>query len=291
MLPLTDFAPGKTNHVKRAESIEKSFVNLRFQAQQENWINFSQLILEMGAIAESFIEGEIKYSPSVQGRITPDGTVEILSTHDQILGGPDGQIYLGCRFPANENYRVELQNIGLAVGKKLSEKGALERFGVDFVVVDQGNGKWDIQAIEINLRKGGTTHPFMTLKLLTNGSYDLSTGLFYSQQGKPKYYVATDNLQKDSYRGLLPSDLMDIIAHHRLHFDSGTETGTVFHLMGCISQFGKLGLTSIGNSPEQAEEIHNRVIHVLDQETNNQINHYSLFSNYAFPIAEDTFGY
>jgi hypothetical protein len=61
--------------------------------------------------------------------------------------------------------------------------------------------------------------------------------------------------------------------------------------MGCISQFGKLGLTSIGNSPEQAEEIHNRVIHVLDQETNNQINHYSLFSNYAFPIAEDTFGY
>lgn len=291
LLPLTDFAPGKTNHVERAEAIEKTFVNLRFQAQQENWINFSQLILEMGAIAESFIEGEIKYSPSVQGRITPDGTVEILSTHDQILGGPDGQIYLGCRFPANENYRVELQDIGLAVGKKLAEKGALERFGVDFVVVDQGNGQWDIQAIEINLRKGGTTHPFMTLKLLTNGSYDLSTGLFYSQQGKPKYYVATDNLQKDSYRGLLPSDLMDIIAHHRLHFDSGTETGTVFHLMGCISQFGKLGLTSIGNSPEQAEEIHNRVIHVLDQETNNQINHYSLFSNYAFPIAEDTFGY
>ncbi|EFA69202.1 carboxylate-amine ligase [Cylindrospermopsis raciborskii S07] len=291
LLPLTDFAPGKTNHVERAEAIEKSFVNLRFQAQQENWITFSQLILEMGAIAESFIEGEIKYSPSVQGRITPDGTVEILSTHDQILGGPDGQIYLGCRFPANENYRVELQDIGLAVGKKLAEKGALERFGVDFVVVDQGNGKWDIQAIEINLRKGGTTHPFMTLKLLTNGSYDLSTGLFYSQQGKPKYYVATDNLQKDSYRGLLPSDLMDIIAHHRLHFESGTETGTVFHLMGCISQFGKLGLTSIGNSPEQAEEIHNRVIHVLDQETNNEINHYSLFSNYAFPIAEDSFGY
>jgi hypothetical protein len=65
--------------------------------------------------------------------------------------------------------------------------------------------KWDLQAIEINLRKGGTTHPFMTLKYLTNGRYDLSTGLFYSQQGQEKYYIASDNLQKDRYQGLMPT--------------------------------------------------------------------------------------
>lgn len=298
---LLDVSPHKNSHPpisqgqisqdKRVVTINNNFANLRFQAIQETWSNFSQRISELGAIVESFIEGEIKFSPSVQGRITPNGNVEILSTHDQILGGPDGQIYLGCRFPANEKYRVQLQNLGLQVGQKLAEKGALERFGVDFVVVDQGNGRWDIQAIEINLRKGGTTHPFMTLKLLTNGHYDLSTGLFYSQQGKAKYYVATDNLQKDRYRGLLPNDLMDIIAHHRLHFDSGTETGTVFHLMGCLSQFGKLGLTSIGDSPQQAEEIYNKVIKVLDQETSDEHNSYNLFSDYAFPIAGDTAGY
>jgi hypothetical protein len=288
---LLDVAPEKSSHNERVEKISSNFANLRFQATQETWSNFSQRIPELGAIVEAFIEGEIKYSPSVQGRITPDGKVEILSTHDQILGGPDGQIYLGCRFPANEKYRVELQNLGLQVGKKLAEKGALERFGVDFVVVDKGNGSWDIQAIEINLRKGGTTHPFMTLKLLTNGNYDISTGLFYSQQGKPKYYVATDNLQKDRYRGLLPNDLMDIIAHHRLHFDTGTETGTVFHLMGCISQFGKLGLTSIGDSPQQAEDIYNQVVQVLDQETSTENHNYDLFSDYAFPISGDTFGY
>ncbi|MEO3704609.1 peptide ligase PGM1-related protein [Trichormus azollae] len=289
--PLIDVAPGQSSHSQRVAAISYSFSNMRFQATQESWTNFYQRIPELGAIVESYIEGETKFSPSVQGRITPDGKVEILSTHDQILGGPDRQIYLGCRFPADENYRVKLQQLGLKVGKKLADKGILERFGVDFVTVNQGNAKWDIQAIEINLRKGGTTHPFMTLKLLTNGRYDLSTGLFYSQQGKHKYYVATDNLQKDHYRGLLPNDLMDIITHHRLHFDRGTETGTVFHLMGCLSQFGKLGLTSIGNSPQQAEDIYNKVVQVLDQETRGEHNYYALFSDYAFPIAGDTSGY
>ncbi|MEA5619655.1 peptide ligase PGM1-related protein [Cronbergia sp. UHCC 0137] len=289
--PLINASPGKASHQDRVSAIANSFPTLRFQATQETWANFSLRIPEIGAIVEAFVEGEIKRSPSFQGRINPSGEVEILSTHDQILGGPDGQIYLGCRFPADERYRLQLQELGLKVGKKLAEKGALERFGVDFIAVDQGNNQWDIQAIEINLRKGGTTHPFMTLKLLTNGRYDRSTGLFYSQQGRPKYYTATDNLQKPSYRGLLPNDLMDIIAHYRLHFDSGTETGTVFHLMGCLSQFGKLGLTSIGDSPQQAEDIYHKVVNVLDQETSQNNNNYSLFSDYAFPIAGDTSNY
>ncbi|YAF97769.1 MAG: peptide ligase PGM1-related protein [Nodularia sp. CChRGM 3473] len=285
--PMMDIAPGQVSRAHRVATISDRFSTLRFQAKKETWANFSSRIPELGAIAEAFVEGEIKRSPSVQGRITPTGEVEIVSTHDQILGGPDGQIYLGCRFPADPSYRLQLQQWGLKIGKKLSEKGAFERFGVDFITVDQGNGEWDIQAIEINLRKGGTTHPFMTLKLLTNGRYDLSTGLFYSQQGRPKYYIATDNLQKDRYRGLLPNDLMDIIAHHRLHFDSGTETGTVFHLMGCLSQFGKLGLTSIGDSPQQAEDIYNRVVKVLDEETRNDNHDLPLFSDYTFPIAWD----
>ena len=28
-----------------------------------------------------------------------------ISTHDQILGGDSGQIYLGCSFPARDDYR------------------------------------------------------------------------------------------------------------------------------------------------------------------------------------------
>ncbi|HEY9646905.1 MAG TPA: peptide ligase PGM1-related protein, partial [Chroococcidiopsis sp.] len=261
--PLQQVAPGIGTREERLDTILDRFHHLSFQCASETWANFGSRIPELGAIVESFIEGENKRSPSVQGRITPAGDVEILSTHDQILGGPDGQIFLGCSFPAADAYRLQLQDYGWRVGKRLAEKGALERFSVDFVAVyqpEQPEQPWDLQAIEINLRKGGTTHPFMTLKLLTSGHYDYGTGLFYNQQGTAKYYVATDNLASARYKGLLPNDLMDIIASHNLHFDSTTKTGTVFHMIGCLSEFGKVGLTTIGNSPAEAESIYQQVI-------------------------------
>ncbi|HEY9626518.1 MAG TPA: peptide ligase PGM1-related protein [Coleofasciculaceae cyanobacterium] len=273
--PLQSVAPGLASSPERVAAITDRFAFLSFQTDTETWENFGSRIPELGAIVEAFIEGEEKRSPSVQGKITPAGEVEILSTHDQILGGPDGQVFLGCHFPADEAYRVRLHRFGMQVGEALAAKGALERFSLDFIAVRQpaptadAPEDWDIQAIEINLRKGGTTHPFMTLKLLTHGRYDFATGTFYNQEGKPKYYVATDNLQKDAYKGLSPRDLMDIIAQHNLHFNSNTETGTVFHLIGCLSEFGKLGLTSIGNSPQEAEIIYQKVIQALDQETRN----------------------
>jgi PGM1 C-terminal domain len=257
------------SHADRVFVISQAFHTLSFQGHNETWAKFQAKIGHLGAIVEAFVEGEGKQSPSVQGCIRPTGEVEILSTHDQILGGPDGQIFLGCQFPAAAGYRRQLQELGLEIGKNLALKGAIERFGVDFIAVPTTDGNWELQAIEINLRKGGTTHPFMTLKFLTNGYYKLADGLFYSQQDKPKYYVASDNLQHPQYRGLLPNDLMDIIAHHRLHFDTSTETGTVFHLMGCLSEFGKVGLTSIGNSLAEAQQIYRRVEEVLDRETQN----------------------
>ncbi|MEQ8540277.1 MAG: peptide ligase PGM1-related protein [Coleofasciculus sp. D1-CHI-01] len=267
---IPEAAPGKASHDQRVAAIHEDLDHLGFQASNETWSQFSSRIPELGAIVEVFIEGENKRSPSVQGYITPNGDVKILSTHDQILGGPDGQIYLGCRFPADAAYRLPLQQMGIKVGEALAEKGAIERYGVDFVAVhqpEQGENVWDLQAIEINLRKGGTTHPFMSLRYLTNGHYDASTGLFHSQQGRQKYYIATDNLQRDHYRGLMPNDLMDIITHYRLHFDSSTRTGNVFHLMGALSEFGKLGLTCIGDSPPEAEAFYNQVMQVLDHET------------------------
>lgn len=255
------------SHTERVQAISQAFPQLSFQGHNETWTNFRTKIGHLGAIVEAFVEGAGKQSPSVQGCITPTGKVEILSTHDQILGGPDGQIFLGCQFPAAEGYRRQLQDLGLEIGKNLAAKGAIERFAVDFIAVPNSDGNWDLHAIEINLRKGGTTHPFMTLKFLTNGYYQMDDGLFYSQQGKPKYYVASDNLYQPHYRGLLPNDLMDIIAHHRLHFDTSTETGTVFHLLGCLSEFGKVGLTSIGNSLAEAQQIYQKVEQVLDLET------------------------
>ena len=266
--PIQDRAPHECDRHETVTALAKQLESMSFQAKGETWETFSTRIPELGAIVEAFVEGDMKRSPSVQGYIRPSGEVEIVSTHDQILGGPDGQVYMGCYFPADADYRLQLQDLGLKVGEALAARGAMERYGVDFITVqDPETQIWDIQAIEINLRKGGTTHPFMTLRLLTNGTFDYNTGLFLSQQDRAKYYIATDNLQKEQYKGLLPNDLMDIIAQERLHFDSSTRTGSVFHLMGALSEFGKLGLTSIGNSLEEAKEIYDRVQSVLDRET------------------------
>lgn len=268
--PLADAAPGKASHEERVAAIERALPELRFQCKTETWDSFEQKIEELGAIAEAFIEGEEKYSPSVQGRVTPKGDVEILSTHDQVLGGPDGQIFLGCTFPADAAYRMALQEMGRKVGENLAIKGALERYSVDFIAVrnpENEENPWELNAIEINLRKGGTTHPFMALKLLTNGTYSLEDGKFYTKNGQAKYYRASDNLQNQAYKGLLPNDLMDIIMGEQLHFSSIDGVGVVFHLMGCLSEHGKLGLTCIGNTPQEAEDIYEQVVATIDQAT------------------------
>src|SRR5205823_3948557 len=95
-------------------------------------------------------------------------------THDQLLGGPSGQSYLGCTFPADSGYASLITREAAKVGQRLAKEGVIGRFALDFVVV-RSNGKWDPYAIEINLRKGGTTHPFLTLQFLTDGAYDPET--------------------------------------------------------------------------------------------------------------------
>ena len=97
-------------------------------------------------------------------RALPDGTVELLSTHDQLLGGASGQKYLGCVFPADPGYAAKIAEPAMVVGRHLAQRGVLGRFAVDFVTVKDESGAWTPYAIELNLRKGGTTHPFLTLQ-------------------------------------------------------------------------------------------------------------------------------
>jgi hypothetical protein len=223
---------------------------------------------KMGGIVEEFIEAEEKQSPSAQLRIGPHGDVLPISTHDQILGGPSGQVFLGCRFPARDDYRMAIQEAGQKVGQQLSAHGVVSRFGVDFLVHrDSPKAPWQTTALEINLRMGGTTHPYLALQFLTGGSLDLATGLFLAPSGQAKYYKATDNLYSDRYRGLLPEDLVDLLTINKLHYSHGSESGVLFHLIGALSEFGKLGLTAIANSPAQVDELYAHTLEVLDRET------------------------
>ena len=240
---------------------------LKFEAPLEHWDSFSEKYTEMGGVVEEFIEGENKQSPSAQCRVNAIGEPQVISTHDQVLGGPSGQVFLGCTFPAEDAYRMPIQESGGRVAQVLAEKGVIGRFGIDYVSVPDRDGGWDHYAIEVNLRKGGTTHPFLTLKFLTAGNYSLEDGLFYAPSGRPKYYFATDTLQSDRYIGLRPSDLMEIAVYHGLHFHGPTERGVVFHLIGALSEFGKVGLVCIGDNPRQCQFLYKQTLQVLDEET------------------------
>src|SRR5262245_52513260 len=191
--------------------------------------------VDSGGIGEEQISGREIRSPSVQLRVTPQGEIEILSTHDQILGGPKGQSYLGCRFPADFGYAAAITTEARSVGLRLAKEGVIGRFAIDFVVVRDSAHGWTPYAIELNLRKGGTTHPFLTLQFLTDGQYDPATALFRTPLGKEKHLVATDHLESSSLRALSLDDLFDIVARHGLHFDQARQTGVVFHMMSCLT--------------------------------------------------------
>lgn len=259
---------GLTTHAALSRKIyEQLPQTLAFEAPMETWDAFIEKYAEMEGVVEAWVEGEHKMSPSVQCRVNALGEPQVISTHDQMLGGASGQVFMGCTFPAADAYRLPIQHAGALVASELADRGVIGRFGIDFVSVLQEDGSWNHQAIEVNLRKGGTTHPFLSLKFLTSGELNLEDGLFYAPSGKPKYYFATDTMQKESYKGLLPEDLVDIAVFHGLHFHGPTERGVVFHLIGALSEFGKLGLVAIGDNIQQAQFLYRQTLQVLDDAT------------------------
>jgi len=256
-----------TDSVERLKQIRANLPNLKFEAALEHWDSFKEKYKDMGGVVEMFVEGKHKLSPSSQCRVNALGKAVPISTHDQVLGGSTGQVFLGCTFPAHPSYRMEVQHYGMQVAEELAKRGAMGRFATDFVSVPKQNGDgYDHYAIEVNLRKGGTTHPFSTLRFLTDGHYDPITGEFYAQNGQAKCYFASDTLQSEDFKGLFPSDLIDMALFHDLHFHRNTERGTVFHLMGALSEFGKLGMVCIGNNLKQAKFLYKNASKVLHTE-------------------------
>lgn len=250
------------------EQVRKSIrTGLKIVAGDLSYDAFINKYKEMGGIVEAFVEGEIKESPSVQCRITPLGVSEVLSTHDQELSGESGQVYVGASFPASSEYAVDIGNMGKKVSDVLLKKGVLGRFAVDFISVKEKDG-WKHYPIEINLRKGGTTHPFLMLQFLTDGIYNPEDGLYYTSKGSlTRYYFSSDNLKSDKYIGLTPHDLIDIAMMNDLHYDGTTQEGVMFHLIGALSQYGKLGVVCVGSTPERAKGYYEKIVEVLERES------------------------
>jgi PGM1 C-terminal domain len=219
---------------------------------------------DQGGIVEQRIEGAAFRSPSVQLRISPAGQVDIMSTHDQVLGGAHGHTYFGCHFPADQEYAADIAAEALKVGRRLAREGAIGRASVDFVSV-QTEERWQSYAVEINLRCGGTTHPLFALTALTDGAYEPLSGEYRTRFGDLKHYAATDHLDSAAYRSLTPDDLFDVVAERDLGWDSERETGVVLHMASALAVAGRIGLTAIGDTLEEARARYYDVKAALDE--------------------------
>ena len=102
------------------DEVRAALHDLEFSVPTETPEIYLDKYARMGGIVEEFIEAPEKTSPSCQLRISPAGEVAPLSTHDQILGGASGQVFLGCTFPAHDDYRKLVQEAGVRVGRVLA---------------------------------------------------------------------------------------------------------------------------------------------------------------------------
>ena len=249
-----------------AAAITERLLGMQLESEKLTLDVYLAAFEEHGGIVEERITGITLMSPSVQMRALPDGTVELLSTHDQLLGGKSGQKYLGCVFPADPGYAALIAEPAMVIGRHLAKLGVLGRFAVDFVTVLDEAGKWTPYAIELNLRKGGTTHPFLTLQFLTDGRYDGERGVYLTPSGSSKYLVATDHFEDERLKSLTVADLFDIVVNEGLHFDQARRTGVVFHMICCLTECGRVGLTAVGDDPGDAQRIFELVQAVLLRE-------------------------
>ena len=214
-------------------------------------------------MVEEWIEAVEMRSPSAQLDIAPTGEVTLVSTHDQILGGSSGQSYLGCRFPAEPSYAPAIGRLAMRIGDRLAELGATGRCAIDFVVARDGCGTWRPYAIELNLRKGGTTQPYATLAHLTGGQYDADTATFLTPSGEPRHYVATDHLELEELRGLGCGGVLSLTRGTSLSFDRMRRCGPVFHMLSSIDELGRAGFTAIADSAASADAMYHSVQRTL----------------------------
>jgi hypothetical protein len=219
----------------------------------------------MGAVVEQFVAGSETRSPSAQLLISPAGTVRILSTQDQLFSGAANQIFVGGTFPADAEYRAEIQELALRVGKTLAAKSVVGLLSVDFLVSRTTAG-WRHYGLEINLRMGGGTAPYFVLHGLVEGELDTQSGSYLGPDGEPRCFFATDRLQHDRYRGLGPADVVDAALRNGLHYRGAIRGGAAFYMMGAL-EIGRLGVVAIDRTPTSATRRYQQVVAVLDAES------------------------
>ncbi len=263
----------RTDLTKLSALIKKNFQKYcRLEADDLEMERYIREFNRIGGIVEGYIDGKIKYSPSTQLFLSTEGSVSIVSTHEQILGGRDGQKYLGCTFPALDAHRKLIIKEAKKVGDWMVKKGMVGHFSIDFVTVKSVESEIPkIFPIEINLRKGGTTHPFRIAYYLTKSKYNKRDGILYC--GKtPIYYMARDVIESEKYKVFSSAELIKTVDKSKISFNKNTKKGVLIYMPGMISEYGRFGALAVGHTKEEAESYFKRMIKAVDLRATRKIN-------------------
>jgi hypothetical protein len=234
----------------RGNAVPRAALRRRIARAMPEWY---RLDLRAGGVVEELVSGTSFASPSAQVDIAPDGSVAVLSTHEQVLAGDTGQVYSGCHFPADPAYTGQLAEHAAAVGEVLASRGARGRLSIDFVAVRRR--RWEVFGIEVNLRKGGTTHPYTVLRNLVPGRFEAATGAWRADSGGVRCYTSTDSLTRPGWTGLPARAAIDAVEGAGLAFDRESGTGVVLHMLSGLAIDGRCGLTAIARTPAEGREL------------------------------------
>ena len=189
----------------------------------------------------------------------PRGEVILSSKPSRSRRGPAGSLPRGL-VPAAMN-TAHIRTWGCA-GQRPRGEGSDRQILCRLSGLARGAASRDSQRPKVNCAWEGTTHPCWSFDP-TGGELDRSSD-FFTPRGRAKYYRSSDNVESEAYRGLLPEDLIDILVMHRLDYSHRTSTGVLFHMIGAVSQFGKVGMTAIGDSRQEADQLFDRTVAVLN---------------------------
>ena len=86
-----------------------------------------------------------------------------------------------------------------------------------------------------------------------------------SSRGRAKAYYSTDNLQSRTYVGVIPGALLHHATAAGFTYDAGEERGCIFHMLGSLPEFGKVGVTCIADTRREALEDFDALVASIDE--------------------------
>ncbi|KVF36238.1 hypothetical protein WJ21_16615 [Burkholderia vietnamiensis] len=211
---------------------------------------FVEALCRQGATVEAFIAASIKACPSVKMEVLADGSVRNLATHDQVL---NGLAYSGARFPAAESYRSELIRIGYQVAEAAGQRGARGIVSVDFLATKNSPSEpWTLWGMEINARKGATTHPYYWTRWLTGSDYSVDTGTLTCDAGET-VYCASEFFSDPHLHLVPPSLLLSDLRESGLDYNHQERSGVFVHMLSSVRRFSKVGATVIARNSYEVD--------------------------------------